>query len=524
MGRFFGVMAFAAVARLLGPAPVLAEEPSAIGIIKVRQEVDGAGPSNVFRLQRNIVVLADPLKADIKAYDMETKAAALGSCGMPRDFKPWRLVRSRDAVSIVDEAERSTIEIPRARAFGPRCRLNVRPYNAARDGYHRLRRVDNRTIAVPSRRWERGRPLTVRAAAFELLSVRELERDAAGNRYVLAKVLQPKDKAHAGEIGVKVTVLRYDPRGRLNGAYRVPFENRKKRAFDYVAVLPAGDLVLALYDEASDQFRLDRIPMPYVTGAKKSIIPANVPNATAQDGFEMATEALAAGHLSGAPTFADAEPSRTPAGAKLQARSGPQIVAEARKYLDQTWDYHTPAAQMTPAPKDEGVYLWRLGNAEHKWVQPAHHRGIAAGTKLRGLALQFRRRRHARDVRQQGEGGCAGRAARRPDPASRQLLRARRALHRNGGARLLSAARPLLGDRPLRRRRSQLLDGGAPEARGDLPGAGPVVRIPEGRRRHQSRRQPRRDLPAHRGARRRLEDGARDREREPLQRRMRSAL
>src|SRR5215213_11316648 len=209
MGRFFGVMAFAAVARLLGPAPVLAEEPSAIGIIKVRQEVDGAGPSNVFRLQRNIVVLADPLKADIKAYDIETKAA-LGSCGMPRDFKPWRLVRSRDAVSIVDEAERSTIEIPRARAFGPRCRLNVRPYNAARDGYHRLRRVDNRTIAVPSRRWERGRPLTVRAAAFELLSVRELERDAAGNRYVLAKVLQPKDKARAGQIGVAVTVLRYD--------------------------------------------------------------------------------------------------------------------------------------------------------------------------------------------------------------------------------------------------------------------------------------------------------------------------
>ncbi len=75
MGRLFAVMAFAAVARLLGPAPVLAEEPSAIGIIKVRQEVDGAGPSNVFRLQRNIVVLADPLKADIKAYDMETKAA-----------------------------------------------------------------------------------------------------------------------------------------------------------------------------------------------------------------------------------------------------------------------------------------------------------------------------------------------------------------------------------------------------------------------------------------------------------------
>ena len=229
MGRFFGVMAFAAVARLLGPAPVLAEEPSAIGIIKVRQEVDGAGPSNVFRLQRNIVVLADPLKADIKAYDMETKAA-LGSCGMPRDFKPWRLVRSRDTVSIVDEAERSTIEIPRAQAFGARCRLKVRPYNAARDGYHRLRRVDNRTIAVPPRRWERGRPLTVRAAAFELLSVRELERDAAGNRYVLAKVLQPKDKAHAGadrRHGHGAPLRSAGPaQRRLPGAIREPQEAR----------------------------------------------------------------------------------------------------------------------------------------------------------------------------------------------------------------------------------------------------------------------------------------------------------
>ena len=111
----------------------------------------------------------------------------------------------------------------------------------------------------------------------------------------------------------------------------MPFENRKKRAFDYVAVLPAGDLVLALYDEASDQFRVDRIPMPYVTGAKKGIIPTNVPNATAQDGFEMATEALAAGHLSGAPTFADAEPSRTPAGANYRRaadlRSSPRCAS-----------------------------------------------------------------------------------------------------------------------------------------------------------------------------------------------------
>src|SRR4051812_18869661 len=141
MGRFFAVMAFAAVARLLRPAPVLAEEPSAVGVIKVRQEGDGAGAINVFRLQRKNVVFGDPLKADIKAYDMETKAA-LGSCGMPRDFKPWRLVRSRDTVSIVEEAERSTIEIPRGQAFAARCRLKVRPYNAARDGYHRLRRVD----------------------------------------------------------------------------------------------------------------------------------------------------------------------------------------------------------------------------------------------------------------------------------------------------------------------------------------------------------------------------------------------
>jgi hypothetical protein len=361
-------------------------QTGAVGIIQVREEVDGAGPSNVFHLRDNVIALADPLKADIKAYDMRAKTA-LGACAVPRDFRPWRLVRSRDAVSIVDEAEQRVVDVPRAQTFGGGCRLDVRRYDGARDDHHRLRRVDNRTVAVPPRRGEAGANLTVRASAYELLSVRELERDAAGNRYALAKVLQPKAAARPGQLGVTVTVLRYDPRGRLNGAYRVPFENRKKRAFDYVAVLPAGDLVLALYDQASDQFRLDRIPMPFVAAASRNVIPANVPNATAQDGFEAETEALAVPHLAAPHVAAPPGPAAAPPRARLAPLSGPRMVVEARKYLDQEWEYRRPAGPMTAV--GDGVFRWQVAGASRTWVQPAHHRGLADGARVRGLAYNY---------------------------------------------------------------------------------------------------------------------------------------
>jgi hypothetical protein len=368
-----------------GSAPVAAQDGGPIGVIEVREEVDGAGPSNVFHLRGNVVVLADPLKANIKAFDMGSKTAA-GSCAIPREFRPWRLVRGRDPVSIVDEAERRTLDIPRKQVFGAGCALKTRPFSAARDGYHRLRRVDNRTIAVPPRPRERGTALAVRSAAYELLSARELEQDRNGNRYVLAKVLQPEDPARPGRLGVTVTVLRYDARGRMNGAYRVPFEERKKRAFDYVAVLPGGDLVLALYHKDTDRFRLERVPMPYLAAGRT--IPASAPEASHQDSFQMVTQPLAIDYVTArgqSPATAEAPPG----GAAPDALSGPQIVVEARKYLDQAWEYRPPAAQGEMEQEDDGVYRWYVGTVDHKWVQPAHHRGLAAGAKLRGLAYNF---------------------------------------------------------------------------------------------------------------------------------------
>jgi hypothetical protein len=386
MPRFVKALTLALAVPFAGPAPVAAQDPGPIGVIEVREEVDGAGPSNVFHLRGNVVALADPLKADIKAYDMGSKKG-LGACAVPRDFRPWRLVHKRYMVSIVDEAERSTLDIPKNQAFDADCALKPRPFNAARDGYHRLRRVDHRTIAVPPRQGERGKPLAVRSAAYELLSARELERDVNGNRYVLAKILQPADPARPGRLGVTVTVLRYDRRGRMNGAYRVPFEDRKKRAFDYVAVLPGGDLVLALYDKATDRFRLERVPMPYLAAGAKTI-PASAPAASNQDAFEMATEPLALGHVTaGGQSPATAE--APPGGAAPDALSGPQIVAEARKYLDQAWEYRPPSALGDMTRVGDGVYRWRVGTADYNWVQPAHHRGRAAGTRLRGLAYNF---------------------------------------------------------------------------------------------------------------------------------------
>jgi hypothetical protein len=393
MPRFLEALTFALTIALLLPAPLAAQDSSAVGIIQVREEVDGAGPSNVVHLRDDVVALADPLKGDTKAFDMASKKV-LGACGMPRDFKPWRIVRGRNIISIVDEAERSTLDIPRAQVFAAGCALKVRAFSAARDRFHRLRRMDQRAIAMPPRPREPGKPLIVRSAAYELLSARELERDRSGNRYVLAKVLQPEDLARPGRLGVTVTVLRYDARGRINGAYRVPFEDRKKRAFDYVTVLPRGDLVLALHHKDSDprkrgQFLLERVPMPHFVASKRNLIPASAPAGTDQDEFEMATEPLAIGHLAAGGQSPATSEAVTPTGATPDAISGPQIVAEARRYLDQTWDYRRPGTEGQMKRAEDGVYLWRIGNTEHKWVEPAHHRGIPPGTKLRGLAYNF---------------------------------------------------------------------------------------------------------------------------------------
>ncbi|MDQ4136520.1 MAG: hypothetical protein M3158_10080, partial [Pseudomonadota bacterium] len=215
---------------------------------------------------------------------------------------------------------------------------------------------------------------------------RELERDRFGNRYVLAKVLQPKTPARAGQIGVTVNLLRYDPQGRLNGTYRVPFEDRRKRAFDYVSVLPAGDVVLALYDEASDRFRLERIPMPYVPSAIRNAIPRTAPRAMVLDAFETATETLAVPHLSVRAGAARAAP---PPAASIRrlALSGANIAAEARKFVDVEWQYRRHAPQMTPIR--EGVFRWRVGGVNRTWVQPAHYRGVAVGTRLRGVAYNY---------------------------------------------------------------------------------------------------------------------------------------
>ncbi len=126
--------------------------------------------------------------------------------------------------------------------------------------------------------------------------------------------------------------------------------------------------------------------MPYLAAGRT--IPASAPEASHQDSFQMVTQPLAIDYVTArgqSPATAEAPPG----GAAPDALSGPQIVVEARKYLDQAWEYRPPAAQGEMEQEDDGVYRWYVGTVDHKWVQPAHHRGLAAGAKLRGLAYNF---------------------------------------------------------------------------------------------------------------------------------------
>jgi hypothetical protein len=128
--------------------------------------------------------------------------------------------------------------------------------------------------------------------------------------------------------------------------------------------------------------------MPFMAAARRNVVPANAPTATHQEAFEMATEPLAAGPaVEGAEPAAAAAANAQPTGHALPAISGAQIVAEARRYLDLPWQYHRPAAPMTP--KGEGTYDWQVDGKPHVWVQPAHQRGIAEGTRWRGLAYNY---------------------------------------------------------------------------------------------------------------------------------------
>ena len=40
-------------------------------------------------------------------------------------------------------------------------------------------------------------------------------------------------------------------------------------------------------------------------------------------------------------------------------------------------------------PVSDGVFRWEVGGTSRTWVQPAHHRGLAAGAKVRGLAYNY---------------------------------------------------------------------------------------------------------------------------------------
>ncbi len=65
---------------------------------------DGPGPSHVFVVDRNLVVI-DPWSALITVFDLNLNDDPGRSCSFPRDFEPWRLIRRAHETVVVSEPQ-----------------------------------------------------------------------------------------------------------------------------------------------------------------------------------------------------------------------------------------------------------------------------------------------------------------------------------------------------------------------------------------------------------------------------------
>ena len=102
---------FAALGSFSPPARAFTE-------IEIREDRDGAGPSHIFHLHDNVVVVVDPLDGFVSAYS-DGQSRALKTAAMPAGFRPWRLVRQPSTVVIISENEKSRIEIGRDESRWP---------------------------------------------------------------------------------------------------------------------------------------------------------------------------------------------------------------------------------------------------------------------------------------------------------------------------------------------------------------------------------------------------------------------
>lgn len=370
--------------------------------VTVRDEFNGAGPTNIFHLRESVIIVVDPLANKLRAFDLKsaTDIREAGDCSIPRDFRAWRLVRHADHVTIVSEGELNrpnskpeSLDVPHDLKFNSNCRLSTREFNKEKDSFRQLKRIDNRTIEIPGDSQKGLSPFRVKSKAVTLLSVRELERHG-DTRYVFAKAFAEDDGEAGGKILVDMFVLRYDTQGILTGSMCLRHDNWIKRAFDYATVLPSGDVVQMWAVKTKDGKhgkiylqRLAFLPLPTQENNRGFIhvIGGDVQAEKATPSID-----LSGGEHEGiVPTGETVVPRLH---SKLTQLSSSQITAHARKYLSGEWIYPGIPKGAKRLDKSEENESWQLEEPKtnkKKWYRPSAHRGVLEGTVFTGMPYSY---------------------------------------------------------------------------------------------------------------------------------------
>lgn len=187
---------------------------------------DGAGPSHLLKIGSFLLVV-DPRQGEMRRYEAAAPSTPPVRCNIPRDFAPWRSVRSGNAVRLVAEpfgpdgrngyslVSRRTMLIDAERVKGMSsaspCGFPIVAYDAKRDAALRLTRAaGNRpgaavTVRIAARVSARIEPQGGRRA--QVFAVREAGRLSGGRTALWWSEIDPYP------IGKATVRSRTDPPG-----------------------------------------------------------------------------------------------------------------------------------------------------------------------------------------------------------------------------------------------------------------------------------------------------------------------
>jgi hypothetical protein len=247
----------------------------AITEIPVRNDRDGAGPSHIFHLKDNQVVVIDPLESKLSVFRIcqdgacnnQSAAAVELTRTFPSGARFRRIVRQSDQVTLISEDEKQILVVPRDIAKWP-ASFGLSQYRSSDRNLAPPKVKRNTSYRVTFPRIKGYRAQTIRTIGpTYLASARELERDARGRRYFLWKELYFSDStpfdARQREIQVRVYIGRFERNGTLSGLVTIPLARMNRLGFDYVTVLPSGAvLLLASLDKGNFQITERAISKP----------------------------------------------------------------------------------------------------------------------------------------------------------------------------------------------------------------------------------------------------------------------